>query len=156
MPVRVWFWMTWTVRFGPNGSGPEARRCARILGTGSGETQLARHQFPASDSVPFFECSQTARIISCETGPVPILVPGDRRVRFGPNGSGPKASRCARIIRTGSGQHFRAGSGSDANGIRRVYLGILKLERYLTVRYFTPKTTPSPGLRHPFSNHCYN
>ena len=27
---------------------------------------------------------------------------------FGPNGSGPKARRCARIIRPASGQHFRA------------------------------------------------
>ena len=29
-------------------------------------------------------------------------------VRFGPSGSGPKARRCARIIRPASGQHFRA------------------------------------------------
>ena len=61
-----------TVRSGPNGSGPGARRCARIPGTGSGETQLARHQFPASHSVPFFEYSQTARITLCETGPDPV------------------------------------------------------------------------------------
>ena len=90
----------------------------------------------------------------CETGPDPVWFRVTVSARFQPKGSGPEASRCARIVRTGSGQRFRVGSGWDANGIRRVYLGTIKIERYLTVRFFTPRMTPSPGSRHPFSNHC--
>ena len=29
-PVPIWFWLIVCARFGPNGSGPEASRCARL------------------------------------------------------------------------------------------------------------------------------
>ena len=56
-----------------------------------------------------------ARIISCQTSSDHIVQnqPGSDLalvdcVRFWPNGSGPGAGRCARIIRPASGQRFRA------------------------------------------------
>ena len=52
----------------------------------------------------------TSRIITVtvQNRPGSDLVPADC-VRFWPNRSGPEVSRCARIIRSGSGQRLRAG-----------------------------------------------
>ena len=92
-------WMHGLVRFWPNGSGPEASQCTRIIEPGFwGRTQPARHQFP------------TFRMRSSTDGPDHLVQnhPGSDSVladcvRFWPNGSGPEASRCARIIRPASG-----------------------------------------------------
>ena len=58
------------VRFWPNGSGPEASRCARIIRPGSGRSQTARYQLPTLR----LDCvlAQTARIILCKTSRDPI------------------------------------------------------------------------------------
>ena len=70
--------------------------------------------FPFSDSVPF---STNVPDNIVQNQPESDLVLADC-VRFWPNGSGPEASRCARIIRPASGQCFpvdpdriRIGSG---------------------------------------------
>ena len=57
-------------RFWPSASGPEASRCARIIGPDSGRTQTACYQFPTfrlSCTIP-----QTAQIILCKTSLGPI------------------------------------------------------------------------------------
>ena len=81
-------WMHGLVRFWPNGSGPEASQCTRIIEPGFwGRTQPARHQFP------------TFRMRSSTDGPDHLVQnhPGSDSVladcvRFWPNGSGPEAS----------------------------------------------------------------
>ena len=58
------------VSFWPNASGPEANRCSRIVGPGTGRTQPARNQFPTfrlGSVLP-----QTARIHCVQTIPDPI------------------------------------------------------------------------------------
>ena len=75
------------------------------LGPVSGRTQPVRYQFPTfriGSVLP-----QTSRTILCKTSPGSDLVLADC-VRFCPNGSGPEASRCARIIWPGPGQCFQA------------------------------------------------
>ena len=37
----IWFWLTVSARFGPNGSGLEASRCARIIWPANGQCFLA-------------------------------------------------------------------------------------------------------------------
>ena len=93
--VRVW----------PNASGLEASRCTGIIGPGF--WQDATGPLPVSHF-------QTG-LRSCTDGPNHVVLnqPGsdlvlDDCVRFWPNGSGPEASRCERIIRPASGQRFRA------------------------------------------------
>ena len=82
-------------------SGLEASRCAKIIRPGSGRTETACCQFPASR----FDCvlPQTAWIMLCKSD----LVLADC-VTFWPNGSGAEASWCARIVWSASGQRFRA------------------------------------------------
>ena len=104
----------------------------------SGRRQPARYQFPTFGLGCVLQ--QTARIMLCETSPDPILFwltvsgsghtdpvrkqagvlrlirPGSDIVLadcvgFWPNGSGPEASRCAKIIRPDSGQSFRSDPG---------------------------------------------
>ena len=58
------------VRFGPNASGQEASRCAKINGPGFGRAQLARYQFPTFRLGCFLP--ETARVILCKTSPDPI------------------------------------------------------------------------------------
>ena len=93
------------VRVLPDASGLEARWCAGIIGPGF--WQDATGPLP----VPTFRLgsviSQTSRIILCKTSPDPIQF-WLTASGFGPNGSGPEASRCATIIRPASGQCFRA------------------------------------------------
>ena len=73
---------------------------------------LAGRNRPAT-SFPTFRLGsvlpQTSRIILCKTIPAGIRFSSGRDcVRFWPNGSGPEASQCARIIRPASGQCFQA------------------------------------------------
>ena len=74
-----------------------------------GGRNRAATSFPLSDSVP---------IIHRRPGSYCSKPPGSDLVciSFWPNGSGPEASRCARIIRPASGQRCR----SDPDGIRHV------------------------------------
>ena len=58
------------VRFWPNGSGPEASRCARIIRPVSGRMQPVHYQFPTFG--PGCILPQTSRIIFCKTSPNPI------------------------------------------------------------------------------------
>ena len=70
----------------------------------SGRTQPARYQFPTfrlGSVLP-----QMSRKLLCKTSPDPIKF--WLTVRFWPNGSGPEASQCARIIRPASGQRHPA------------------------------------------------
>ena len=93
------------VRFGPNGSGPETSWCARITGPSSGRMQLARYQFPTFRLGRILP--QMPQTILCPTSPDPVWF----RLTasgLGPNGSGPEASRCARITGPASGQRFPA------------------------------------------------
>jgi len=110
------------VSFWPNASGPEANRCSRIVGPGTGRTQPARNQFPTfrlGSVLP-----QTARIHCVQTSPDPLCPnqPGSDLVladcvRFWPNGPGPEASRRARMIGPAS-DRIRIGSESDPAGLR--------------------------------------
>ena len=96
-------WSGFGQRAGP---APEAGQCVRIIGPGSGRMQQAHYQFPTFR----LGCvlPQVARNVLCKTCPDPIwfwlTVSG-----FSLNGSGPEASRCARLIGPVSGQRFRAG-----------------------------------------------
>ena len=102
--VRVW----------PNTSGLEASRCAGIIGPGFWQD--------ATGPLPIFPFSNLVRsstdvpdnIVQKQRGSDPVLADC---VRFWPNGSGPEASRCARIIRP----MLPSRSGPDANRIRHVY-----------------------------------
>ena len=89
----------------PNASGLEASRCAGINrpsfwqdATGPLPVSRFQTQFRSSTDVP-------DNIVHNRPGSDLILADC---VRFWPNGSGPKASRCARIIRPASGQSFPA------------------------------------------------
>ena len=82
--VRVW----------PNGSGLEASWCAGIIGPSF--WQNATGPLPVSHFQTRFR-SLTSDLVLADY------------VRCWPNGSGPEASRCARIIRPASGQCFRVG-----------------------------------------------
>ena len=88
--VRVW----------PNTSGLEASWCAGMIKPLSGRTQPACYQtrFHSSTDVP-------DNIVQNQPGSYLVLADC---VRFWPNGSGPEASRCARIIQPASGQCFPA------------------------------------------------
>ena len=113
--IRVW----------PNASGLEASQCAGIIGPVSGRTQPARYQFPTfrlGSVLP-----QTSRIIIVPNQPGSDSVLADC-VRFWPNGSGPEASRCARIIRPASGQCWPADPGRMRIG-SGMFAGILALDR---------------------------
>ena len=93
------------VRFWPNGSGPEASRCAGIIWPGFWHE--APGPLPVSDFLTRFRSSTDDPDNTVQNQPGSDLVVADC-VRFWPNGSGPEASRCARIIRPASGQCFRA------------------------------------------------
>ena len=69
----------------------------------AGRMQPAHYQFPTfrrSSVLP-----QTSRIKLCKTSPGSDFFLADC-ARFWPNGSGPEASQCARIIRPACGQFF--------------------------------------------------
>ena len=128
-PIRFCFFLkkAWTILCKPtrvrsgwpgqvwvNASGPEASQCARIIEPGYWKN--ATSPLPVSHF-------QT-RLYPSTDGPDPIMQnqPGSDSVladcvRFWPNGSGPEASRCARIIRTTSSQYacqlIRTGCESD-------------------------------------------
>ena len=114
----------------------------------SGRTQPARYQF----STFRLGCvlPQTARIILCKTSPDPDLVLADC-VRFWPNGSGPEASRCARIIRPVSGHCFPA----DVNRIRHVYWGLTEKVKSVNWegRCPVPATPPPPTPAFKLTSH---
>ena len=71
----------------------------------SGRTQPARYQFPSFRLCSVFSTDVPDNIVQNKARS--DLVMADC-VRFWPNGSGPEASQCARIIRPASGQCFRA------------------------------------------------
>ena len=130
--VRVW----------PNSSGLEASWCAGIIGPGIWQDTTG--PLSVSHFQTRFRSSADAPDNIVQNQPGSDLVLADC-VRFWPNGSGPEASQCARIIRPASGQCFPAdpdrmrmgsstftgevshsqleGSGPDANGIQHVYWG---------------------------------
>ena len=95
--VRVWL----------NASGLEASWCAGIIGPGfwqdaTGPLSVSHFQtrFRSSTDVP-------DNIVQNQPGSGLVLADC---IRFWPNGSGPEASRCARIIRPASGQRFHPDS----------------------------------------------
>ena len=88
--VRVW----------PNTSGLAASWCAEIIWPGF--WQDATGPLPVSHFQTWF-CSSPDVLNNVQNQPGSHLVLADC-VRFGPNGSGPEASRCAGIIRPASGQ----------------------------------------------------
>ena len=102
--VRVW----------PNASGLEASWCARTIGPGF--WQDATGPPPVSHFQTRFRSSTDVLDNTVQNQPGSELVLADC-VRFWPNGSGPEASRCARIIRPASSQCFPA----DPDRIRYVY-----------------------------------
>ena len=93
--LRVW----------PNTSGLEASWCAGIIRPGF--WQDATGPLPVSHFQTRFRSSTDVPDKIVQNQPGSNLVLADC-VRFGPNGSGPEASRCARIIRPASGQCFPA------------------------------------------------
>ena len=93
--VRVW----------PNASGLEASCCAGIIRPGF--WQDATGPLPVSHFQTRFRSSTDVPDNIVQNQPRSSLVLADR-VRFWPDGSGPEASRCARIIRPASGQCFPA------------------------------------------------
>ena len=80
--MRVW----------PNTPGLEASRCAGIIGPGFWQDSTG--PLPVSHFQTRFRSSTSDLVLA-------------DYVRCWPNGSGPEASRCARIIRPASGQCFR-------------------------------------------------
>ena len=84
--ARVW----------PNASGLEASRCTGIICPGY--RQDATCPLPVSDFQTRFRSSTDIPDYIIQNQPGSDLVLADC-VRFWPNGSGPEASRCARIIR---------------------------------------------------------
>ena len=127
--------VTDSVRFWPNGSGPEASRCAGITRPGYSRTQPARCQFQV-------------QIISCKTSPRSDSVVTDS-VRFWPNGSGPEASRCARAsqwARPASGQRFWA--DQDRRRIGSDMFTGLFVDSVLIVRRASPPETCNASLPH--------
>ena len=99
------------VRSGWPGQGLEASRCAGIIGPGF--WQDATGPLPVSHFETRFRSSTDVPDNTVQNQPGSDLVLADC-VRFWPNGSGPEASRCARIIRPASGQCFPA----DPDGMR--------------------------------------
>ena len=95
----------------PNTSGPEAGRYAGI--TRPGFWQDAAGSLPVSRFQTRLRSSTNIPDDTVQNQPGSDLVLADC-VRFWPNGSGPEASQCARIIRPGSGQWF------PADGIMRM------------------------------------
>ena len=93
--VRVW----------PNSSGLEASRYVGIIWPGL--WQDATGALPVSHFQTRFRSSTDVLDNTEQNYPGCDLVLADC-VRFWPNGSGPEASRCARIIRSASGQCFPA------------------------------------------------
>ena len=96
-------------------SGLEESRCTGIIGPGF--WQDATGLLPVSHFQTRFRSSTDVPDNTVQNQPGSDLVLADC-VRFWPNGSGPEASRCARIIRPGSGQclpadpdRMRIGSG---------------------------------------------
>ena len=92
--ARVW----------PHVSGLEAS-CAGIIGPGF--WQDATSPLPVSHFQTRFRYSTDVPDNTVQNQPWSDLVLADC-IRFWPNGSGPEASRCARILRPASGQCFPA------------------------------------------------
>ena len=110
--VRVW----------PNASDLEASRCAGIIWPGF--CQDATGPLPVSHFQTRFRSSTDVPDNIVQKQPGSNLVLADC-VRFWPNGSGPEARRCSRIIRSASGQRFpadpdrmRIGSGMFTGYVR--------------------------------------
>ena len=95
----------WPVRVWPDASGLEASRCAGIIWPGF--WQDATGPLPVSHFQTRFCSSTDVPDDSVQNQPGSNSVLADC-VRFWPNRSGPETSRCARIIRPGSGQCFPA------------------------------------------------
>ena len=89
----------------PNASGLEASWCAGIIWTGF--WQDATDPLPVSDFQTRLRSSTDVPDNIVQNQPGSDLVMAGC-VRFGPNGSGPEASQCARIVRPASGQCFPA------------------------------------------------
>ena len=127
LPKKAWILLCRTersdldglVRIWPNASGLEANRCAGTIGPDF--WQEATGPLPVSHFQTRFCSSTSVPGNTVPNQPGSDLVLADC-VRFWPNGSGPEASQCARIIRPASGQSvLPSRSGPDANRIRHVY-----------------------------------
>ena len=94
------------VRFWPNAFGPEASRCARIIGPGSGKTQPIYYQFPTLR----LGCvlPQTARIM-CKTSPGPIWL-----IVSGFGQTGPLLANASEPMRIERFRHIYWGTDSDS------------------------------------------
>ena len=124
---------------GQGTSGLEASRCAGIIGHGF--WQDATGPLPVSLFHTPFRSSTGVTDNIVQNQPGSGLVLADC-VRFWPNGSGPEASRCARIIRPASGQSvLPSRSGPDANRIRHVYCVHC---RYYCLRNNNPVSVQNP------------
>ena len=106
-------WMAWS-GFWPNASGLEASRCAGIIGPGF--WQDATGPLPVSHFQTLFRSSTDVPDTIVQNQPGSDLVLADC-VRFCPNGSGPDANQCARIIRHASGQCFSADPDRIGSGM---------------------------------------
>ena len=124
--VRVW----------PNTSGLEASRCAVIIGPGF--WQDATGPLPVSHFQTRFRSSTDVPDNIVQNQPGSDLVLADC-VRLWPNGSSPKASRCARIIRPDSGQCFPADPDRRRIGSGMFTEKLLREKRFTVFKRFCIK-----------------
>ena len=115
------------VRVSPDASGLEASWCVGIIWPGVWQDTTSL--LPVSDFQTQFRSSTDVSDNIVQNQPGSNLGLADC-VRFGPNGSGPEASQCARIIQPTSGQCFpadpdrmRIGSG--------MFTGVLRNADYI-------------------------
>ena len=97
-------WMAWS-GFGQTHLVWKQAGVQESLGPGSGRTQPARYQLPHFQTRFRSSTDVPDNIVQNQLGSDLVLA---ACVSFWPNGSGPEASRCARIIRPVSGQCFPA------------------------------------------------
>ena len=129
--VRVW----------PNASGLEASPCTGIIWPGF--WQDATGPLPVSHFQTRFRSSTDVPDDIVQHQPGSNLVLADC-VRFWPNGSGPEASQCARIIRPACGQCFAA----DPDRFR-LFTGYVKLQNKTKQKYHDLLPAALSYLKHP-------
>ena len=125
--VRVW----------PNASGLEANRCTGVIGPGF--WQDATSPLPLVQFQTRLRSSANSLDHTVQNQPGSDWVLADSVSGFGQNGSGPGASRCARIIRPPSGQCFQA----DPDQTRHVYRD--RIQHTIMIMlcvFFTAVTSP--------------
>ena len=128
----------------PNTSGPEASRCAGIIGPGF--WQDATGPLPVSNFQTRSRSSTDVLDNIVQNQPGSDLILADC-VTFWPNGSGPEASRCTRIIRPASGQCSPA--DPDRMQIRSgMFTEIKENQHFIRGTYMGfPMPTPPSGTK---------